>query len=252
MVGLLPAADGELFQVAAVWILGRRWWPLILTATAARAQARVGVPMALLMFVRGPWGRAPPDHGVAYQLVGNALLPAWRALMADPVLARRRGRWFAGRTRTAMIVASSALVLDDARRLATTGVGLGLVLMMASVARLISAHHLARMHDPAEEASAAPQAAAPWIARNLPHSDFLRFSLFVATFQGVVAVAGPFFAVHLLEVLDGPDPPSLVEDDPLLIKHARFRVGTGAPHSKNASRISFTNGSVASRSSTAR
>lgn len=129
--------------------------------------------------------------------------------MRDLVPKRRRGRFFAGRTRAASLTAFVALigaggVLALFNRAHAETWGFLAIFAVAVLGRLVSTYHLSRMHDPQP---AGRRERAPMLAgilrsfKTLRGSRFLRFSLFFACMQAAVAVASPFFTVFMLRDL---------------------------------------------------
>jgi MFS family permease len=143
---------------------------------------------------------------VVYYASGALVSPHWSSLMGDLVPARKRGRFFALRNRLASITSFVALIsggmvlnLFDEAGLAYAG--FMTVFSAAAIGRLVSAWHLARMHDP-EQAPAVPSkpiSVSLW--QRVRCSRLARFSLFFSSMQFAVAVGSPFFAVYVLRDL---------------------------------------------------
>ena len=84
---------------------------------------------------------------------GHLAAPVWSSLMGDLVPERRRGRFFARRTRLMsmmnfMALVGAGLLLHAFEVAEQVQFGFMLVFTLAAVARLYSATQLARMHDP--------------------------------------------------------------------------------------------------------
>jgi MFS family permease len=128
-------------------------------------------------------------------------------MMGDLVPTKRRGRFFARRTRIISIVtfvslAAGGLFLHEATAGGRTLAGFLVLFGIAMLARAVSTYQLARMHDPAGHVAAlrVPTRESWW--RQLRASNFARFSLFYALTQFSVAIASPFFAVYMLRDLE--------------------------------------------------
>jgi len=204
----LPPLLGSMAQLASAWIgrlPGRR---RAIMVAGARAQALLWLPLVALPLVF-PAAALPLLIAVftLYHGAGHFVAPQWSSLMGDLVPERRRGRFFARRTRyatittlVAMLVAGACLHVFD--RAGWTTAGFVAIFALAAVARAISAHHLGAMHDPAPEppvAVRAPTRARWW--RRMRGSPFARFAVFIALMQGATALASPFFAVYMLRDL---------------------------------------------------
>lgn len=204
LLATLPPLLGSLAQVLSAWLArgARRRKPLILVGAWLQAFAWLPLLLLPLMF---------PDQAIAWLVVcvtlyyaaGNFTVPLWASLVGDLVPERKRGRYFGRRTRLATMTAFLALVsggvllhVFDAQ--GWTAVGFVTLFLAAGLARLKSAYHLARMHEPPPQA--APALSSGWLGR-LRDSHAWRFTLYIAFMQGAVAVAAPFFAVYMLRDL---------------------------------------------------
>lgn len=202
-----PSLIGSFAQLFSAWLsnrLGRR-----------KAIILFGVMLQTVMWLPIIW--LPyfyPAHAVTILIVcvalyfagGHLATPVWNSLMGDLVPEKRRGRFFARRTRLMSITSFLALVgaglllylfeMSNQVRL-----GFMLVFTLAALARLYSATQLARMHDPEHVPSAIDWPALPGLWRRLRGSDCTRFSLFYAAMQFAAAIAAPFFVVYMLRDL---------------------------------------------------
>lgn len=146
-----------------------------------------------------------------FQGGGHFVQPQWRALMVGLVPIERRGRYFSRRSRITAFasfaaLAGGGLVLHWAALLGYPAAGFAVLFGSALIGRLSSVKLLAALRDfetPAEPGNreASPRAAWREIRRTFSDRTFRRFALFVALMQGAVAVAGPFFSVHMLRNL---------------------------------------------------
>lgn len=174
----------------------------------AALQAFAWLPIALLPLVFP--GAAVPLlilSVVLYHCGANLAAPQWGSLMGDIVPTRRRGRFFARRTRIVSLVTFLALISGGLLLQYTTAhdvtiAGFLGLFGMAFAARLVSVHHLAQMHDPTGAAAAleVPVGRKWW--ERIRESNFARFSLFFALMQCTVAVASPYFTVYMLRDLE--------------------------------------------------
>lgn len=206
LLSTLPALLGSLAQLLSAWLgrrLGKRR-PLVLLG--ASVQALAWLPLLTLPF----WlsGTAVPFLLVfitVYFAGANLAAPQWTSIMGDLVPERRRGRFFARRTRLTAITTFAALLTAGALlhvldiRGSTVG-GFVLVFAVAFCARLVSIYHLARMHEPPSQPAPAGAPDRDWL-NPVRDSGALWFSLYFMLMQGSVAIAGPFFAVYMLRDL---------------------------------------------------
>ncbi|MGH8551211.1 MAG: MFS transporter [Methylococcales bacterium] len=146
-----------------------------------------------------------------YHCAGNLVQPHWRALMGSLVPDRRRGRYFATRTRNSMITAflvfiAGGLYLDATDAGQAARYGFGVLFLIAAGGRLVSAWQLHQMHDPAPANDAVEERATRRTLGSIRHAftnaTFRHFTLFTAGLQGTVAIAAPFFSVYMLRDLD--------------------------------------------------
>lgn len=208
-VTAIPQLLGAWAQLVSVCLAGRGPVRMRIIVGGATFQAAcVAALMAL--------GFAPLESAVTllvviavlYQVGGNVVQPQWRAVMVLLVPERRRGRYFARRLRITAVtsfgaLAAGGLLLHACAALGWTAGGFALLFAAALVGRMASVRDLGRLVDP----DGAVQAERPGLAgvraarRAIAEPEFRRFTLFVAWMYGAVAMAGPFFSVHMLRNL---------------------------------------------------
>lgn len=203
----LPPLIGSFAQLFSAWLGRRIHSRRRIILLGAYLQVASWLPLALLPLLF-------PQHAVAlligsvifYQGAANLIVPQWSSLMGDLVPERKRGRFFARRTRIASIATFTALVcaglvLDQYARHGVARWGFLTLFAVAATARLISAHHLARMVDPPGKTATMEAVPDRALWSRLRHSKFARFSLFFALMQLSVSIASPFFIVYMLRDL---------------------------------------------------
>ena len=205
-----PQFFGAGFQLLSVW-LGTRITRRRLVAGFAVTQAVVVAFMGLLALLHPTWGMsALIILAVFYHASANVIQPQWRAWMGSLVPRRRRGVFFASRTRLTMgtslvmfLCGGGLLTMSESRGAAW--VGFFLLFLIAASGRLVSAWLLWKMHDPDPHPPAPQNQVFLDTMRQIAHSfrdkTFRHYSLFVAGMQGMVAISGPFFAVYMLSEL---------------------------------------------------
>ena len=208
LLATLPNLLGSLAQLFSAWLGHRlqRRKPLIVQGAYVQA---IALPLMIVL----PW--LWPDYALYYLFAGltfyyaagHFIAPQWMSLMGELVSEKRRGRFFARRTALATITSFSALclagiVLHAFDQLDKVMIGFSLLFAVAFVARLVSAYHLKKMHEPIEHAaSVEPNYNLRWLSQP-GFKPALRFSLFYILMQSAVGIAAPFFSVYMLNTLE--------------------------------------------------
>ncbi len=205
-----PQFFGACFQLLSVWAgahIARR--PLVVACAAI--QALIVVLMALLAALHPHWAiPALIVLAVLYHGTANLIQPQWRAWMGSIVPRRRRGVFFAARTKLTMatslaVFLGGGLLLSYSNSFGVTWLGFSLLFGVAAFGRLVSSVLLWKMHDPDPHPPLPEHRVFKDTLRQIAHSfrdkTFLHYSLFVAGMQGMVAISAPFFAVYMLSEL---------------------------------------------------
>ena len=207
LLAALPQLVASLAQLFSAWLGQRlqRRMPIILFG--ASLQCFSWVPLILLPLLY-------PDYAVIaliaavmlYYFGSNMAVPQWSSLMGDLVHKRRRGRYFALRTRMASITAFVALLVAGMLLHIFDHFGYALggfitVFTIAMLARTVSIYHLKQMHDPGGHSAALEIPNWRMWKAQFVSSPFAIFSLYFALMQCATAIASPFFAVYLLRDL---------------------------------------------------
>ena len=146
-----------------------------------------------------------------FQAGSHFVQPQWRAIMARIVPVKRRGRFFARRSSITayssfFALTGGGLLLYWSQKLEMPAAGFALLFSIALVARIYSVRLLSGLREFDTEAelpaSSSLRATVVEFRRTLTNLDFRRFTLFVALMQGSVAIAGPYFSVHMLRNLN--------------------------------------------------
>jgi MFS family permease len=206
----IPQLFGALFQLLSAW-LGNYLPRKPMVVVTATVQAVVVVLLSVLAASR-------PDNAVRWLIVLavfyfsciNFIQPQWRAWMGSIVPQRRRGVFFAARTRLTMVASllvfvGGGIVLTMSARQEMAWLGFAILFSVAAVGRAVSARLLALMHDPDSqphpERRKGFRQSMQQLYRTLHDKTFRDYSVFVAGMQGVVAISAPFFAVYMLRDL---------------------------------------------------
>lgn len=213
VISTLPALLGSLAQLLSAWLgvwLGRRGaWRRRIILFGAALQGLMWLPLLALPLLF-------PEHAVPLLLIcitlyfagAHLAAPQWTSLMGDLVPERRRGRFFARRTRLtsatsfgALALGGLALHLFDER--GHTAAGFAALFLVAFLARMVSLYYLWRMHDPGQGPGQPPvphRSARAWL-RAAKASGALWFSLYFVLIQLAVGISAPFFSVYMLRDL---------------------------------------------------
>jgi MFS family permease len=207
LLASLPPLLASFVQLLSAWLGRLTGHRRRIILAGAGIQAATLIPLALLPLMF-PSAAVPLLIAcvVVYHGGANLVTPQWSSLMGDLVPERRRGRFFALRTRLtsattfAALVSAGTLLHLLTQRGMTTG-GYVTLFGVAAVARAVSWFHLSKMHDPPGHVAdmEIPLGRSWW--RRLRHSPFVRFSAFFALMQFAVAIASPFFTVYMLRDL---------------------------------------------------
>jgi MFS family permease len=143
---------------------------------------------------------------VLYHSANNLAAPQWTSIMRDLVSERRRGRYFAHRTRLTTIATFGSLVicgliLHDLDTEGRTYLGFVAIFLVAFVARLISVYHLTFLHEPPPTTKAPDMHIEHWW-RSLLSTGAIGFSVYVALMNAAVGISSPFFTVYMLRELE--------------------------------------------------
>ena len=197
LVSLVQLGSGE-----AVRRCGSRRAVVLWTAAL---QALLWVPLAMIGPLLGRWAVVGL---IACYTIGTASaalgLPAWGSLMAEYLDPERRGEYFGRRARIAGLCATVAgLVAGGVLQLFAHRpvVGFGLLCAGAGLSRLASWGWLRRLHEEPWREEPHERFSFWEFVRQLPSSNFARFSVCLGAFNFSVHVAAPFFAVYMLREL---------------------------------------------------
>lgn len=203
----LPPLLGSFAQLFSAWLGHRGYTRKSLMMFGVSLQAFMLLPMMLLPLLL-------PDHAlpiliscaIVYFIGHHLASPQWWSLMGDLVPERRRGRFFAMRTRlctltafVAFVIAGVTLHFFDAMH--WTMWGFVTLFVVASIARFNSVYHLSVMHDPSGHVAALESPFQRRLLQRIRGSAAARFSLFFAAMQFSVSIASPFFVVYMLKEL---------------------------------------------------
>lgn len=203
----LPPLLGSFAQlVSAAWghRINRRKRIIL---TGAGLQAVTWLPIIALPLLFPAYAGIILMLGVVfYFAAANLAIPQWVSLMGELVPERRRGRYFALRTRQGSIASfvaliGAGLVLHGFTAQGETAAGFVTVFVIALIGRIISVYHLGRMYDPPGHVAVLDVAEVRSGWSGFRAAPVFRFSVFFALMQFATAIASPFFTVYMLRDL---------------------------------------------------
>jgi MFS family permease len=205
LLATLPPLLASSAQLFSAWIggyVGRR--QLVLVGCAL--QALLWLPIVALPALLG--GYAIPALLallVLYHSANNLAAPQWTSIMRDLVSERRRGRYFAHRTRlmtitTFVSLVACGIVLHELDTAGRTYLGFVVIFLIAFVARTISVYHLTFLHEMPPTTTAPDMHIEHWW-RTLLSTGAIGFSVYVALMNAAVGISSPFFTVYMLRDL---------------------------------------------------
>jgi MFS family permease len=204
----VPALLASFAQLLSAWLGHRFGKRKAIILAGAGLQTLVWIPMGML-----PWLQT--DYRVEifitcvtlYYAFGNLSAPQWSSLMGELVTEKKRGRFFARRTRISsmtsflsLVAAGSLLHYFDSHML--TRFGYLILFAIAFISRLVSLYHLTRMYDPPGHVAAIEMPVEKPVWKQLQRSQFGGFAVFFALIHFCVAIGSPFFSIYLLRDLD--------------------------------------------------
>jgi MFS family permease len=205
LVSTLPPLLAASVQLFSAWIggsVGRRrlvvlgcalqtllWVPILLIPVIFPGYA-VGALLALLVLYHG---------------TNNLAAPQWTSIMRDLVSERRRGRYFAHRTRlmtvtTFVSLVACGLLLHELDTQGRTYFGFVVIFLIAFVARSVSVYHLTFLHERPPTTPVPDMHIEHWW-RSLLSTGAIGFSVYVALMNAAVGISAPFFTVYMLRDL---------------------------------------------------
>lgn len=202
---VLIAAVAQLTGAALLDRVGRRM-PIMLTGAAVQGAAYLPLFLLPVLLPVGGITALLISVTVCFFALGLSV-PAWMSLMGDVVDPADRGRYFSGRTRIAMYVMFSSMLLAGLtinlwKNAGHPAIGFGFLFEIACLARLISLFFMRRHYDaPLQKLQDNAYFSFLDFVRAAPRSNFAKFAFSVALMNGTAQIAGPFFAVYMLRDL---------------------------------------------------
>ena len=180
LLASLPPLLASFVQLFSAWLGHFTGQRKMIVLIGASLQAFAWLPLVLLpILFRESAVPLLIAAVVVYQCGAHLSTPQWGSMMGDIVPTRRRGRFFARRTRIVSLVTFIALMtggltLHVMSKSGHTLQGFLMLFGIAMLARLVSVYHLSKMHDPTGHVAAieVPVGAAWW--QRLRQSNYVR------------------------------------------------------------------------------
>jgi MFS family permease len=143
---------------------------------------------------------------IIYMLYVGQITPAWFSLMGDVVPESHRGRYFAKRNLFCTAVSITAvfifsLILDGYKANSKTIIGFLFIFLLGFLTRVASVGFFTKHYFPAFEFQQSDHVKFREFVKELPKTNFGKFTLYIMGLYIGVNIAGPFFSVYMLNEL---------------------------------------------------
>ena len=172
------------------------WLPIILIGILFSLGIVTHIlPLALLIFFS------------LYTIFGNFFHPAWFSWMGDIVDEKYRGFWFSKRNLITgfilvVLALTASFALDYFKKQNMTIIGFIVLFSLAMFCRLISWKLFKKQYEPRLKFKKEDYFSFFEFVRNLPKTNFGRFTIFRGLFAFAISIIAPLVAVYLLRYLD--------------------------------------------------
>jgi MFS family permease len=207
LLGSLPQALGSLSQLFSHRLMKRIKSRQKIVVLGALLSALMYIPITLAFY----FGELKVFHLIVfvclYWVFASIISPAWNSWMGDLVPGDERGRYFGKRNKIAGFATFGAFLLAGFILQRFTGdsgyqfTGYAIIFITAMVARIVSMMYLTRKFEP--EYHEAPEAYFSFIdfIKKARYNNYGIFTIYYASMNFGVFVAGPFFAAYMLNDL---------------------------------------------------
>ena len=144
---------------------------------------------------------------ILYAILGSIAGPAWFSWIGDLVPAEIRGKYFSKRNVICGIAGlitmlAGGLLLDLFKTRGFILLGFSVIFVIAMIGRLVSAYYFTKQFEPKLKLEDGYYFSLWSFIKKAPFNNFGRFTIFVACVHSAAAIAGPFFAVYMLNDLN--------------------------------------------------
>lgn len=173
------------------------WIPIILTSMIFLKQEKYAIEFLILFYT-------------IYAFLGNFASPAWVSWIGDIVGKKDAGKFFGIRNKlggiSALISLIVAGVLLDIFRKQSQGThlifwGFSIIFLIAMICRLISRYFVLKQYEPKFEFKNDSYFSFKDFIKNIPKSNYGKFSLYIAMIVLATNIAGPYYALYMLRDL---------------------------------------------------
>ena len=208
-IGLLVAIPTLVSSVLQLWASRAVNWSgsrLRCLVSSAAGQALCLLPVAFLPFLTGSWRIGAFIFFVTlFRIFGSLISTVWGSLTSDYLPAEERGRYFGWRSRLVGIAGILGTVWGGALLFSYRGTlqatGFVILVLVATLARFLSAGLMARMQDVPVVKKQADHFTFFMFLRRFRESNFVKFVFYVASIMFATNLAAPFFSVYMLHDL---------------------------------------------------
>ena len=208
-IGLLVAIPTLVSSVLQLWaskvvsLTGSRLRCLV---TSAAGQAFCLLPIALLPCLTGSWRIGMFIVFVTFfRIFGSLISTVWGSLTSDYLPAEERGRYFGWRSRIIGIAGILGTIWGGVLLFSYRGtlqaIGFLILVMVAALARFLSAGLMAQMQDLPVVKKPGDYFTFFMFLRRFRESNFVKFVFYVASIMFATNLAAPFFSVYMLHDL---------------------------------------------------
>ncbi|MCB0319473.1 MAG: MFS transporter, partial [Bdellovibrionales bacterium] len=209
MLATLPPLLGVSAQGVSLWLMERVSSRRTIVASGAFLQGAVWFLLAAVA-LSANW-ESPSIGVLLFLAICNSLafhstVPVWSSLIGDVISSMRRGEYFGFRNRRMGFFAFISLVIGGnvlhfARAWSAEALGFAVIFCLAGFARISSARWILRYPDPVYVSDSVGQKELGQSLYQLLRSNYAKFVLFFSSMNFSSAIAGPYFAVYVLNDL---------------------------------------------------
>ena len=208
-IGLLVAIPTLISSVAQFWtskavdLTGSRLRCLVSITTG---QALCLLPIAFLPLLTGSWRMSALIVFVTFfRTFGSFISTVWGSLTSDYLPAEERGRYFGWRSRIVGIAGILGTIWGGVLLFNYRGTfqaaGFVILVMVAALARFLSAGLMTRMQDLPAVHKQGDHFTFFMFLRRFRESNFVKYVFYVASIMFATNLAAPFFSVYMLHDL---------------------------------------------------
>ncbi len=205
LIASLPEFVGSFFQLFEPWLLKIIKSRKIIMVAAAFLQAVLWLPILLIPYIAKDNTYLLLFLITLQSAIGALVVPVWNSILGDLVPSNQRGEFFGKRNRyvglvtfVATFVAGLILSYFHPRNVF---IGFTILFSLAIIFRFISAYLKSRIYEPEFKIDEKSEFSFLDFTKEMTHTNYGMFVLFVAFFKFAAHIASPFFVVYMLQDL---------------------------------------------------